>query len=897
MRKLTKRVLAVLLSLAMVIGMGLPKPIQAKAADIGGTHIIVKDDSDKPLNDATVTAVNTADSEDSVSFTHTDEDSDGYYYNHSKATLDEAGYTITAQADGYEKNSTTIAGSATEATITLAKILNYSIDPTSVTSVLVEKYGENIKSLIKYVISVDGIVVKELTPTSDPAAYAGTGTKGNEISVKLDSSLGLSEVSKTASLTEDNQSIALSAASDELSINSAKIAAIFNPSINKESADITIGETDTLSITVPNDSGWKGLKYSFVSADPTIVSTTDNNNQTTLTALKAGTTTVTATVSIGSETIKTFTVSITVKKIEKTTTINYSTNPEQSAKPDWKTPITFSFTVSDGRAADLSLKINGTAIAKEALVLDGDNKVSYTYQPDKKATISVEASVPEKVNDTTIYSTASVSFDYNVEKAAQSIVVPEDWEENTDGIYVKESFAATYGDTDKEIVTVSVEGKLPASSTGYEAKLVDETQKSEISIDDTGKIKITIKDVGKIRFTVKKLEDDNYNESDPVVFEIDAAKYVVQRNDVAFTVADQTYNGDKDVNVTLTWEKALPFSDSEQVTIITAQAPNKDAGSYTEVYVTLDFGSVADFYDISYLNSGEAYTVATADPSYVISNATLTVTVSKDAQAAWTEVRGKTDASQITWIKAPSLSYSGFIAGEGDEETGLTASDITFVAPVIKIEATIAAEVKQGLHSGAVIAEGASASKNYDIVYVNGDLELVDEAISDANEYIRIDQGQSNPTNVYQNDAKVIFYSEKSPKAFFEILNSDYTKVMIDGNDVSGSVGYALDGTLPTQNVSMYLANADETHKTEEFTLTFIQDKTAPNVTIQINAVDSIVKNFTKAITFNLFDNLFTGTDAVKELKAVVTVNDVTGDSYSDMHNIKNWSYVIVNTD
>ena len=58
MRKLTKRVLAVLLSLAMIIGVGIPQRITAHAEPVDPIMVTLYNSDDQPVKGATITVYN-----------------------------------------------------------------------------------------------------------------------------------------------------------------------------------------------------------------------------------------------------------------------------------------------------------------------------------------------------------------------------------------------------------------------------------------------------------------------------------------------------------------------------------------------------------------------------------------------------------------------------------------------------------------------------------------------------------------------------------------------------------------------------------------------------------------------------------------------------------------------
>ncbi|MBO6159774.1 MAG: hypothetical protein J6P72_11040 [Firmicutes bacterium] len=911
MKTSMKRILAILLSLAIVIGVGIPQGLVAEAAET--TVTLTLKDKDDETADLSAASVKVFDAENAEVPNISTEG--GYSF-----TVDtEKAYTYSVSCEGYvtiENKPPNTSSEAFEILMTKAKkSIAYTINTSVFENAIKEKFGANALEGITYGLSINGGTLTTLTDDDK----SGTAEEGTTIGVVFTGGTFVSGVATYAiELSDINNSVVFpAAAADGLTFSIPESAKAGVASIDPSTLEIVSGETATLTINVENAEGWKEKTFTFASNKTEVASVSSTDNVATITAGKADTAIITGKVTINGVSIE-FKPEVKVSRKTGSYTLGISFSPEEAEAYSGKevsADIIISTDNPDLYGKTVTVSVKGEAEHGEPktdtkdLIFDSTGKATYTYKTNKRVDVSVTATVAAFETDTTSYSAVTQTASYNLKKGTQtkpvlSLSLDEESNPITTWIYGDAS-GATGHENEVLIAQASSETTIDVSGEPdgfklYSLVLKSDDYKDLISIDADGKVWLKPQYVGEIEFAVVQNGGNNYNNSDPSDYiKVTVNPFQLTDDMVSYVVDSKVYNGKGDDLVVTATIKDTAFKyaeDNGKVELVVSKAsadPNCVAAGNP---VTIDSmtlsGDNSKYYAIDSLSKLDR-----EDLKVIINPATLTISVG-NAQVEWTDADNKTKAIQ-TWknvIWDPSeMTVTGFIEGQSEESlvgAGYKRPTLTVVEDDYSSSLST--------HTITVNTDG-NPSQNYVFDYANvtnGTLKILDESIPDADikNYLTIDNDASK--NVFQTaDFKDVFYSEDAPNAQFTIQNTSYTKIWVNGVDVTeDKKGVDLSTTVDGQDVKFVLSDEYGTHKTAEFTIHFTKDSEAPEITIQFDSKDSIVKSFVDTITFNMFNNAG-GEKREKELTANIKVEDLAGESKTGISDIKSWSYVVINTD
>lgn len=257
-------------------------------------------------------------------------------------------------------------------------------------------------------------------------------------------------------------------------------------------------------------------------------------------------------------------------------------------------------------------------------------------------------------------------------------------------------------------------------------------------------------------------------------------------------------------------------------------------------------------------------------------------------------------------------------SGHKDENSGLTEYDKAYIGNKIKLPKAVIDENMctlsqldmMGIYHNAVTVDldGAiAADYEFKIELQNQGTLIIDgEAVIKGTEYqyIQVDNAQS--THVYQNKNHTLYIADDSNvSAKLLIQKAPYTKIIyIKEKDeeilIEDNLLNLHEGDLD-QTVEVVLSNDDGTKQTQPFKLVFKRDNVCPEISIKIEDIESVVKQFADAIPFKFFHNGKSENHQNQYLQAKICVRDLL--EVRDMNTVKYsgsgvqaWSYLIVNT-
>lgn len=257
-------------------------------------------------------------------------------------------------------------------------------------------------------------------------------------------------------------------------------------------------------------------------------------------------------------------------------------------------------------------------------------------------------------------------------------------------------------------------------------------------------------------------------------------------------------------------------------------------------------------------------------------------------------------------------------SGHKDENSGLTEYDKAYIGNKIKLPKAVIDEnmctLSQldtiGIYPNAVTVDldGVIADDyEFKIELQNQGTLIIDgEAVIKGTEYQYIQVDNSQSTHVYQNENHTLYIADDSNvSAKLLIQKAPYTKIIyIKEKDeeilIEDNLLSLNEGDLD-QTVELVLSNDDGTKQTQPFKLVFKRDNVCPEISIKIEDVESVVKQFADAIPFKFFHNGKSKNHHKQYLQANICVRDLL--DVSDMNiveyggsGLQAWSYLIVNT-
>ena len=935
MKNMMKRVLAVLLSAAMVIGLIFPNPMRVKAADDEvSITLTIKDADENPVAVEEVTAV--TDGGQPLRFETASAASGVWTYSGPVESENVSRYTISVVKEGWHiqgdpETFTIYEPKTLNLTVTLVpdgdpiQEVNYTVDASAVFTHIINTYGSNALAGVSLNILANG--EQAGTIDSDTAYYKFSGSAAKDTVITYTVSNGtyllfVGEGPSAETVGENAENNNFTVAADAYTANLKTSDATYATwNLNAET-ELTYGGADT-DITVtfsPAQSGWENATVEFTTENPNVVTVENNKlhivgasiipeNSNTPTPVN-----VTATIKINGTAVQTLTSAVTVNKKQVTPTIDIIASPVQSEAHSWKDPVEFTVSVdpserinADGALSDVAMYINGTYVPWT------DGKI--VYQPQNKNAITVKATLPAKETTNIIYADAEAELPpYNpLSDTPSGIGLNEEWT-LTDGFYVNSALDLTYGDSSIEIGTLklfdSKGNEITDFTAGYDIVFGGN---SDISVNpDNGKLIITVKDVGDITFSITSKADANYNASSPAIklkitgiqqYKLQDANVVVTAPDAKLYDGTNLFNTNIDGAVSAILQN-LPYDEDANKTVnISASLDDPNAGDRTASFtITLD-SSIANYYDLSGL------TTVTTQKAVTINKRPLYIVVG-DAAVEWIyadtidninakspislSIQGKTDVSGLIDNDSQLVpTYPPLVLYTTDAGVANRIVSETPYGDVLRVDDSVASTGLDNYYFDYTEGEGK---------YTKGDLIIKPEVVNDVPEHLTINNDAS--TNMYQtSDYSYVYYKDGDSVAVFTIDNlhhdldpyypdTDYTQVLVNGDDVIS--GYKLpQAVMETDGKVTFVLSSGNGHTTEPFTIQFTRDNTPPSVTVTLDANTSVVTDFTKAITFNLFDNLYSEKETVRELKAVMSVEDPEEGGVSG---IKSWYYAIVNT-
>ena len=170
--------------------------------------------------------------------------------------------------------------------------------------------------------------------------------------------------------------------------------------------------------------------------------------------------------------------------------------------------------------------------------------------------------------------------------------------------------------------------------------------------------------------------------------------------------------------------------------------------------------------------------------------------------------------------------------------------------------------------------------------YKHGNLKVTEENITDATDYVTINNNAS--THAYENENHDRYYGKDAVIKF--ALEGGYNKIYLkNGKDLTTEGLKEAEAYVAGTDVEKYtyLAKEDNDGKvlnrTNEFKITFKYDPAEPQCSeIKFGEENKVVTDLTTTITFGIYKN--------KNIEATVKFSD-------DLSGIKGWSYFVANTD
>lgn len=170
--------------------------------------------------------------------------------------------------------------------------------------------------------------------------------------------------------------------------------------------------------------------------------------------------------------------------------------------------------------------------------------------------------------------------------------------------------------------------------------------------------------------------------------------------------------------------------------------------------------------------------------------------------------------------------------------------------------------------------------------YKHGNLKVTEENITDATDYVTINNNAS--THAYENENHDRYYGKDAVIKF--ALEGGYNKIYLkNGKDLTTEGLKEAEAYVAGTDVEKYIYLAKEDNdgkvlnRTNEFKITFKYDPDAPQCSeIKFGEENKVVTNLATTITFGIYKN--------KNIEATVKFSD-------KLSGIKGWSYFVANTD
>ena len=170
--------------------------------------------------------------------------------------------------------------------------------------------------------------------------------------------------------------------------------------------------------------------------------------------------------------------------------------------------------------------------------------------------------------------------------------------------------------------------------------------------------------------------------------------------------------------------------------------------------------------------------------------------------------------------------------------------------------------------------------------YKHGNLKVTEENITDATDYVTINNNAS--THAYENENHDRYYGKDAVIKF--ALEGGYNKIYLkNGKDLTTEGLKEAEAYVAGTDVEKYIYLAKEDNdgkvlnRTNEFKITFKYDPAEPQCSeIKFGEENKVVTDLTTTITFGIYKN--------KNIEATVKFSD-------DLSGIKGWSYFVANTD
>ena len=940
MRKLTKRVLAVLLSLAMTVGLIFPNPIQAKAAEGENTLVFtVTDTEGNPLSGANVSVVDKNDSPQFSSTTNNTDNNGKVSISIPESVLQNTSITelkYVVSMTNYESSNGTIAVSdiknATDNThsypVTLRRTYQVSINADAITTYIKNTYGEKALTYIdKYTVTaqaIEGVSEIETTffkdgtgsSTTGPSYYTGQKMVFN-IVFKANSPISVTGLPKEIGTvsSEETQSITIDMTGITFSLDTTKITPVAIETTTASTGPFISGEQEQLSLSGLD--GWNVTGVEWTSSDTTklaVVADKKKKKKATATFKLEGDAVITAAITIGDSTApKTVTKNIHVSR-KSNIALTLSISSPESGNYNWQDPVTFKVTAPsadfNGQTVTLTFKDSKNVVHTKVGTFNGNTALILVtpktdLEASKKDTFTVTAATNGFDNTTGTISYgpgSSNEFEYS------PALVPQ----NPLTVTLLTAKTVTYGDAKETgapedfygilIGTVDENGSTPDVPAG-EAKY--STNNTFVKVDNDGNIWLDPHcGAGEIKFTVTKNGGESYSDVTTAEQKFTVNKYVIISEKLGtITAVEKIYDGTENVTVNKTETDAnkvavtqLAYDESGTLTV-TATA-DKNAGDAKAVTLTFALDSAWE----GSKNYQLAENLAPSTPVTVkVKPRELHLTLADATTTAeWVDVKDENinswaDSTVEVAIK-DATEDTGFVTGE-------SAATLTgFQLPQPKLTASVVSSKAIGPHTEIyVVPTEGNPTSNYTFVFADTDKgtltinpqKIDDSSLSKLAEYLKL--AATGNHNVFQTaDLNTIYYSEDDPYAAFEIVSktfdngitTDYSLLLLNISEPAENSVLnkytGIDKTASTTNATFVLANAGKTHYSEPITVLLTQDKGLPEADIVIKDSPSILTSFTDAITFNVFHN------GQQELKASITVKD-------DISGIKEWKYVVVN--
>ena len=568
------------------------------------------------------------------------------------------------------------------------------------------------------------------------------------------------------------------------------------------------------------------------------------------------------------------------------------------------------------------LTVNGKGLAKETIhCWVGDTKVDVQTDEngDYKGTIELKKffnklmTVKAEFDETARCQGTDVTFSkgYQPRKVDGKIFLTEDHDE-------KNPLKITYG-------TQSVVEKITKLTTNKDKDLGNEDQEIKLlsaRSDDETVVAVSVnKDTREITITPVNASDKsvkititaetaNYKFEKELFVKVNPYKLKLEES-VSVAGTDKTeYNNKKiydatdrvDVQATLTGDDTL--TDAAK-TIVEEKFKNIVFKGYQSGIVNVDGNekeqkftfAPKDFSLTQYANSRDitdnfVIEDQKTEAKVTILKRTLNLTVA-DSTRPYRSLGYTTALDQLVSVNGP------------DGDTGFAGTDAVdklegFTYPTV-VDATATGLTPENakkndiatcsVHTSALELDPNSGNptNNYKFdfnSYKHGNLKVTEENITDATDYVTINNNAS--THAYENENHDRYYGKDAVIKF--ALEGGYNKIYLkNGKDLTTEGLKEAEAYVAGTDVEKYIYLAKEDNdgkvlnRTNEFKITFKYDPDAPQCSeIKFGEENKVVTDLATTITFGIYKN--------KNIEATVKFLD-------DLSGIKGWSYFVANTD